>query len=86
MKAHVSEHMIDKENWKCARKKPVIIHFREPVEEKELILSLEGWQQAIRGIHFVVCGVKGELYVIRKDIFAETYEVFDSQEEKAKTT
>jgi hypothetical protein len=78
--------LVPENPWKRARKKPVIIMFREPIGKKELIHTLEGEERAIRGKHFVIRGVRGELYPIDKKIFAETYEVLDSEqkEEKAK--
>ena len=71
--------------WKIARKKPVIIMFREPIGKKELIHTLEGEEWAIRGKHFVIYGVKGELYPIDKKIFAETYEVLTDNEVLSRT-
>ena len=34
---------------------------------------------AIKGEHFVIKGVKGELYPIRKDIFEKTYFLVDAE-------
>lgn len=68
--------------WRKARKKPVIVEFREPVPDPnymnaELIHTREGNLFAFSGEDFVIRGVKGELYPIKKDIFYETYEVLE---------
>lgn len=64
-------------NWKKARKKPVVIEFREVEAAYEVICTLEGKLIAKRNRDFVIRGVDGELYPIRKEIFAKTYEVID---------
>lgn len=63
--------------WRLARKRPVIIAFREPHGTKETIHTREGTIVAYKGKDYVIKGVKGELYPISKEIFAETYEVID---------
>jgi hypothetical protein len=70
----------DMSEWKKAQKKPVIIDFREPKPshgEKycERLETLEGIEYAVLGRDLVIKGVKGELYPIKKDIFALTYDV-----------
>jgi hypothetical protein len=92
--------------WKKARKKPVVIDFRDvepngywikdgygwisdgwrnlgdnyeadegferiPMEKIE---TLEGTHYAIPEIDWVIKGIRGELYPIKKDIFNQTYE------------
>lgn len=42
------------------------------------IKTLEGTMTAYAG-DIVICGVKGELYPIKRDIFAETYELVEPQ-------
>ena len=79
-----------KVKWLPARKKPVIIHFREvePLEtflpngldrkeemKGEHIETREGTLIAIVDQDYIIRGIKGELYPIKKDIFNETYEV-----------
>ena len=77
--------------WKKARKKPVIIEFRE-VEPKQTlqlangervkgegIVTLEGYHLAVCGVDYIIRGVKGEIYPIKKDIFYETYEVIEDE-------
>jgi len=72
--------------WKKARKKPVVVEFREPIPnfrhrvESEEIQTPEGPLYAVPGMHYVIRGVKGELYPIEKEIFEETYEVIDDDE------
>jgi len=85
--------------WHKARKKPVVIEFREPIvtglyppdieyieertEEKrivhraEKIETKEGTMFAIEGIDYVIRGVEGELYPIKKEIFNKTYHVIE---------
>ena len=75
--------------WGKAKKKPVEIQFRE-VEPKtlirikmpegkkvwgEIIETLEGNHEAHVGKDFIIKGVRGELYPIKKDIFYQTYDV-----------
>lgn len=77
-------------SWRKARKKPVVIEFREVEPAKnifdpinhawykaEVIRTLEGDIVGIVGRDYVIRGVKGEVYPIRKDIFEETYEVVE---------
>lgn len=45
-------------------------------EKKLLIVTLEGLMEANAG-DWIICGVKGELYPCKPDIFAETYELED---------
>ena len=74
--------------WKRARKKPVVVEFREvnPDENQcccasciqhpsEYIDTLEGRMRAIQGFHLIIKGVDGELYPIDKEIFEKTYDV-----------
>jgi len=80
--------------WRKARKKPIIIEFREPEPNDviccgiytdlhsipiERIKTLEGDLIAYPDVHFIIKGTKGELYPIRKDIFYETYEVIEDE-------
>ena len=60
--------------WKKARKKPIIIEFRE-VERKEIINTREGQQTAFPEHDFIIRGIEGEEYPIKKEIFKKTYEV-----------
>jgi len=80
--------MEKKSKWGRARKRPVEVEYREPKTngyafpdinkggiDVEWIDTLEGKLYALPERDFVIRGVKGELYPIRKDIFEETYEV-----------
>ena len=71
--------------WGKARKKPIVIQVREvqpnattlfdgPVE---WIKTIEGELKAVPKRDFIIRGIKGELYPIRKDIFFETYDVIE---------
>ena len=42
--------------------------------EKLIIKTLEGDHKATFGKDYIVKGVRGELYPVKKDIFEETYE------------
>jgi len=70
--------------WRKARKKPVIVEFREVSGEEEDIKTLEGFLTAKRGKHYVIKGMKGELYPIEKRIFEQTYDVVSDQEAQTK--
>jgi hypothetical protein len=76
--------------WGKARKKPIVIEFREPKDETwtfypntsepvrgERIQTHEGTLCAIVGLDFIIKGVQGELYPIKKEIFYRTYDVVE---------
>ncbi len=65
--------------WKKARKKPVVIEFREVVGEREIIETREGKLTAIRGRDFIIRGVEGEEYPITKRTFRRTYDVLGEE-------
>ena len=76
--------------WRRARKKPVVVEFRE-VEHKipvasnlvvndvwgEEIHTREGVLVGVCGKDYIIRGVDGELYPIKKSIFEKTYEVVE---------
>lgn len=64
-------------SWSKARKRPVVVEYREPTEEVEEIHTREGTVVARKGEDYVIRGVEGEIYPIGKEIFAETYEVVE---------
>ena len=75
-------------NWKIARKKPITIEFREVkyhvfIEELQVmgekISTLEGVLYAVPEDDFIIRGVQGEIYPIKKDIFYKTYDVIDNE-------
>jgi len=75
--------------WGIARKKPIEIHYREPIPDKEglgweTIFTREGTLQAYPGQDYVIQGVQGELYPIKIDIFNETYNVIHIPNQKVK--
>jgi hypothetical protein len=61
--------------WQKAKKKPVVIEFREVIGEKEEIHTREGTLYGYGGKDVIIKGVQGELYPCKKDIFEATYEV-----------
>lgn len=58
--------------WKRYRKKPVIIKARQ-MDGKFAVDTLEGQMHGNKG-DYLVRGVKGEFYPVKKEIFEETYE------------
>jgi len=82
--------------WRKARKKPVVVEFRE-VEPKEnlgtcasteiisgprmgeSIKTREGTLYGYVGEDYIIRGVEGELYPIKKEIFHKTYEVIEDE-------
>ena len=66
--------------WRKARKKPVVIEFREVEGEKEIVSTREGALVAVKGRDYVIRGVRGEEYPILKEIFRETYEVLRGED------
>ena len=61
--------------YKQYRKKPVVVHARllDDGDAPMKIPTLEGVMTASPG-DYVICGVKGELYPCKPDIFVQTYE------------
>jgi len=59
--------------WNKARKKPVVIEYREVKGEKEELDTLEGKVTAYADDDFVLRGVDGEVYPCKKDVFWQTY-------------
>ncbi|GIN67062.1 hypothetical protein J41TS2_24830 [Bacillus sonorensis] len=44
---------------------------------KPAIKTLEGWYEVEVGKYYIVTGVKGERYPVKKEIFEETYELIE---------
>lgn len=79
--------------WKKARKKPIMVEYRVPepaghyiirhdgltswTVPAEQVITREGVLYAFPGEDYVIRGVEGELYPIKKEIFYKTYEVID---------
>ena len=68
--------------WGIARKKPIEVRFREVVPDTlggfEYIPTREGTICGYKGKDYIIMGVEGELYPIKKDIFEKTYDVVES--------
>lgn len=62
-------------NWRKARKKPVVVEFREVKGDKEKLETPEGEYTAYSNKDFVVRGVDGEVYPCKKNIFRKTYDL-----------
>ena len=63
--------------WHHAKKKPIIVKYREVQGEKEEIHTREGILTAWKGKDYVIQGINGELYPIGKAIFEKTYDVIE---------
>ena len=63
--------------WKKTRKKPVVVKFREVRPDENGIETLEGFKPCNPQEHFIIQGIEGEEYPIRKDIFYATYEIIN---------
>ena len=64
-------------SWQKARKKPVVIEFREVIEPYEVITTREGVIRGYPHEDYIIRGVEGELYPIKKEIFSKTYDVIE---------
>ena len=73
----------DKHIWRKARKKPIVVEFRE-VDGKEQIETREGVLTAKQEEDYIIRGVDGEIYPIKKSIFYRTYEVIEEDMDKHK--
>lgn len=63
---------MDMNNFKQYRKLPVIIKARV-ADREEFIETLEGTMKANIG-DYIICGLSGELYPCKPDIFKKSYE------------
>lgn len=61
-------------DWFRARKRPVVVNVREPIDPPEEIHTREGTIVATED-DLVIRGVEGEIYPIGREIFAKTYDV-----------
>lgn len=64
--------------WKKCVKKPVQVWFKEPDKPMD-ITTLEGEIHLNPETDYLMKGIDGELYPIKKDIFHRTYEVIDNE-------
>lgn len=65
--------------WNRARKKAVVISYREVIGDQEIIETREGRMAAEWGKHYIIEGVRGETYPILKEIFDETYDRVETE-------
>ena len=80
-------------NWGKARKKPIIVQYREVKPDHfdfralscERVQTLEGELLAYPDRDYIIKGVRDETYPIGKDIFNETYDVIEEFCEKEDT-
>lgn len=73
-KEKIEEEKKHPPEWRQARKLPVPVEYREVRGEKEKIHTREGVLYAYSGADFIIRGVDGEEYPIKKYIFEKTYE------------
>ncbi len=66
----------NKHIWRKARKKPIVVEFRE-VDGKEQIETREGILTANQEKDYIIRGVDGEIYPIKKSIFYRTYDIIE---------
>ena len=79
--------------WGKARKKPIVIEFREVepntnlngLDRCEVIHTREGIIQGYPGKDYIIKGVRGEVYPIGKDIFEQTYDVIEEIQSSTQT-
>jgi len=71
--------------WTECRKLPIVVHFREVKGGKEEIITLENREGeslvANADEDYVMKGVEGELYPIKKTLFHKTYEIVEGDQE-----
>ena len=71
--------------WKKCRKKPIVVEYREVNPEWfdsdesnqwcEQIHTREGVLWGYQDEDFIIRGIEGEIYPIKKDIFYKTYDI-----------
>ena len=68
--------------WKRCRKKPIEVEFRE-VKGREEVLTLESREGqplvACEDKDYIIRGVDGEIYPIKKSIFHKTFDILDDK-------
>ena len=67
----------DHNPWIKCRKKPIEVHYREANAGIETIHTLEGDMVAGYGHDYVMLGIDGEVYPIKKDIYERTYDTLE---------
>jgi len=81
------ERWLEMTKWRKARKKPVVIEYRDVIATTtdprgrmaEKILTREGALYGYPDVDVIIKGVEGELYPCKKDIFEKTYEKIDAE-------
>jgi hypothetical protein len=68
--------------WKPCTKKAIQVSYRDVEGEKEEIKTREGTLFAYANKDFIIKGVSGEIYPIKKKIFAKTYDIDKSLKAK----
>ena len=67
--------------WTPCRKLPIIVHFREVKGDREEIITLENREGdslvAKADEDYIMKGVEGEVYPIKKALFRKTYEIVE---------
>ena len=72
--------MEEEKKWFVARKKPVAVAFREVSLGGEFIETREGTLEAHPELDYIIQGVEGEEYPIKKEIFNKTYTILNREE------
>ncbi len=71
--------------WKHARKKPLLVQYREvrggKDGDKEIIKTRGGPVIAVRGRDFIIKDIEGQLYPVTKEIFLKTYDIIGEKAE-----
>jgi hypothetical protein len=62
--------------YKCI-KKPITVEYREVNNPCEEIYTREGILYAHRDEDYIIRGIDGELYPIKKNIFIKTYDIIE---------
>ena len=71
--------------WRRAKHKPTEVEFREvqpvmffgAIAKGEEILTRDGALRGFVGEDYIIKGVEGEVYPIKKTIFEKTYDIID---------
>ena len=66
--------------WINVRKKPIIVHALRMLKDFE-VDTLEGTHRGKAG-DYLLKGVEGELYPVKKEIFEKTYDIIQEGETK----
>jgi hypothetical protein len=59
--------------WKKCIKLPVEVEYRLVMSDENEVETLEGFKPCDPDKHYIIRGIKGEVYPIEKDIFHKTY-------------